>query len=134
MILEKYNQSKSVEESVLGNMYSLAKDSIKTVEHYRKAYNLDPENLSRLQDLVWSLIRFEINIEEGLKLCQKVLDEHPDLTWCLWMKGLALHKLGNHSEGLVLMKEADEKYNAYFKYLKDDIQEAEKAIASQKNN
>ncbi|OFY65483.1 MAG: hypothetical protein A2V64_05810 [Bacteroidetes bacterium RBG_13_43_22] len=134
LILEKYNQSKSVEESVLGNMYSLAKDSIKTVEHYRKAYNLDPENLSRLQDLVWSLIRFEINIEEGLELCQKVLDEHPDLTWCLWMKGLALHKLGNHSEGLVLMKEADEKYNAYFKYLKDDIQEAEKAIASQKNN
>jgi len=133
-IMDEYSMSEADNETVLGNMYYYAKDTVRMVEHYRKAYNLEPENRTRLSDLVWALIRYNIDIEEGLEICQKVLDENPDILRWSWMKGLALHKSGNHSEGLALMKEADEKYNAYFKYLKDDINEAEKALADQKNN
>ena len=51
----------------------------------------------------------------------------------LWMKGLALHKLGHHEEAVIILKDADGIYNVYNKELSEDIQEIEKAFTSQNN-
>ena len=115
-------------------MYLCAKDTITAEKHWRKAYNLDPENLDRISNLTWVLIRSGINIEEGLELSQKGLKKDPDSDFLLWMKGLALHKLGKHEEALKILKEADEKCIGYNKDLKEDIKEVEQTVASQKNN
>lgn len=126
---QKYNIPVEYIESGLGWMYYLAKDTARMIEHYRKAYNLDPESRSRLANLVWGLVRFDGNIEEGLEITEKVLKEYPDLAWWVWMKGLAFCKLGDYSEGLALLKQADEKYNSYYLDLKNDIKAAELALS-----
>ncbi|MBN2632470.1 MAG: hypothetical protein JXR66_02865, partial [Bacteroidales bacterium] len=128
---EKHNIPVVAVESGLGWMYYLAKDTARMEEHYRNAFILDPGNRNRAADLAWSLIRFNINPEEGLKMTEEVLENYPDLAWWIWMKGLALHRLGYHAEGLELLKQADEKYNTYNIELKNDIKEAEKAVESQ---
>jgi tetratricopeptide (TPR) repeat protein len=131
-IVKKYNQPESVEEHFIGLMYLYGKDTLKAEEHYRKAYNLDPENPDRMANLSNVLIRAEINIEEGLALAQKGLEKNPESTGSLWRKGLALHKLGKHEEALALLKEVDECLIGYNIWLQDDIKEVEKAI-SRKN-
>lgn len=133
-LVKKNNLSKSMEEYGIGYMYLYAKDTIKTEEHYRKAYNLDPENIDWISNLAWVLIRSGINIEEGLELSQKGLNKDPDNYFFLWMKGLALNKSGKHEEALEILKKADEKYMGYLKDLEDDIKEVEKAFAGKMNN
>jgi TolB-like protein len=133
-IIKKYNQPESIEEWSIGNMYLFAKDTIMVEKHWRKAYNLDPENLYRISNLTWVLIRSGINIEEGLELSQKGIEKYPDSPFLLYMKGLALHKSGKHEEALRILIEADEKYMGSRKDLKEDIKEVEQAIASQKKN
>ena len=132
-LVKKYNYPKSVEEYGIGYMYICAKDTIRAEEHYRKAYNLDPENLDRIFNLILVLIRSGINVEEGLELSQKSLKKYPDNNFLLWMNGLALHKSGKHEEAREILEEVDEKFIGYNKDLKKDIKEVEKAISSQKN-
>jgi len=133
-LVKKYNYPKSVEEYGIGYMYICAKDTIRAEEHFRKAYNLDPENRDMIFNLIWVLIRSGINVEEGLELSQKSLKKYPDNNFLLWMNGLALHKSGKHDEALEILKEVDEKFIGYNKDLKKDIKEVEQAISSQKNN
>lgn len=133
-IVKRDNSPKSIEEFVIAYMYLSAKDTISAEEHYRKAYNLDPENLNRISNLSWILIRSEINIKEGLELAEKGLKTEPDRQFLLWMKGLALHELGKHEEALIYLKEADEKSLGYLNELKKDIKEVEQALASLKKN
>ena len=133
-VIKRENAPKSIEEWVIGSMYLSAWDTIRAEEHYRKAYNLDPENLNRINNLTWVLIRSGINIEEGLELSQKGLKKYPDSDFLLWMKGIALHKSGKHEEALEILKKVDEMWIGYNKDLKKDIQEVEKAVANQKNN
>ena len=115
-------------------MYLWAKDTITAVEHYRKAYNLDPENLDRISDLAWLLVRSGINTEEGLELSQKGLKKYPDNSFLLWIKGLALHKSGRHEEALEILKEADERWIGYNKDLKKDINEVERSCCQSKED
>ena len=122
----------SIEEYAIGYMYLWAKDTIMAEKHWRKAYNLDPENPDRISDFIWLLIRSGINVEEGLELSQKSLKKIPDSNFLLWMNGLALHKSGKNAEALKMLKEADEKYMGYLKEFKDDLKEVELAVANQK--
>jgi TolB-like protein len=131
-MVKRYNSPKSIEEFAIAYMYMSAKDTITAEKHYRKAYNLDPENLARISNLTWVLIRSGINIEEGLELSQKGLKKYPDSDFLLWMKGLALHKLGKNAGALEILKQADGKWMGYNKDLKEDIKEVEQAIANQK--
>jgi tetratricopeptide (TPR) repeat protein len=133
-MVKRDNSPESIEEFGIGYMYISAKDTITAEKHYRKAYNLDPENISRISNLSWILIRSGINIKEGLELAEKGLKKEPDRQFLLWMKGLALHKSGKHEEALIFLKEADEKTIGYLIELETDIKEAEQAVASLKNN
>jgi TolB-like protein len=130
--VRKLNYPESIEEFAIGYMYLSAKDTITAEEHYRKAYNLDPENRDRISNLLWVLVRSGINIEECLELSQKGLKKNPEDTYFLWMKGLALHKSGKHEEALKILKKVDEKWMSYNKDLNKDIKEVEKVVANQK--
>lgn len=113
-----------------GKVYD-AKDTLMAEKHFRKAYNLDPENINNINNLSWVLIRSGINVEEGLALSEKGLEKRPDSMRFLWLKGLALHKLGKHEEALAILKEADEISRSYQGTLQNDIQEVEQALANQ---
>jgi TolB-like protein len=133
-IIKNNNQPESIEEYYIGRMYLGAQDTIMVEKHWRKAYNLDPENPKMISNMALLLIKSEINIKEGLELAQKGLKLNPNDPMLLWAKGLALHKSGKHEEALEILKDADQKYAGYIKYLKIDIFELEKAIANQKKN
>ncbi|MBN2863320.1 MAG: hypothetical protein JXN62_09180 [Bacteroidales bacterium] len=132
--LKTHNYSESIEEYAVGYAYLCGKDTITAEKHFRKAYNLDPENLSRISNLSWILIRSGINIEEGLELVERGLKTEPDRESLLTMKGLALHKLGKHEEALIILKEVYEKSTGYNNELEKDIKEVEQTLASLKNN
>jgi tetratricopeptide (TPR) repeat protein len=133
-IVKKYNFSESTEAYALGTMYLSAKDTSMAEKYYRKAYVLDPENRNRKANLAGVLIRGNINIEEGLKMCEEVLAEYPGLTFWIHMKGLALYKLGRNQEALEILKEADKRTPGYNPEVSKEIMAVEKAIARQKNN
>ena len=132
--VKSLNLPESTEEFAIGSMYLWAKDTIIAEKHFRKAYNLDPENIERIINLAWLLIRSGINIEEGLELSDKGLNKYPDNINLLWMKGLALYKSGKYDEGLAILKEADKRYMGYLKDFKDDINNAQQAVAGNKTN
>jgi tetratricopeptide (TPR) repeat protein len=132
--VKKHNYPESIEQYAVGYVYLWGKDTITAEKHWRKAYNLDPENLNRISNLSWILIRSGINIKEGMELAEKGLKTEPDRQFLLWMKGLALHKSGKNEEALIILKVVDEKWIGYNKELKKDIKEAEQTLASLKNN
>jgi TolB-like protein len=123
-VLKQNNFPKSVEEYVFGQMYFWAKDTITAEKHWRKSYNLDPENIDNIANLIQALLRSGINVREGLELAQKNLSKYPDNNFFLWMKGLGYYKSGKYQEALVILKEADDNYMGYLKDLKDDIKKA----------
>ncbi len=128
------NYSKSFEELAVAYLYLSGKDTITAEKYSRKAYDLEPENTARIYNLSRILIRSGININEGLELAMKGLERAPDDLDLLWMKGLALHKLGKHEEALLILKEVFEKWTGYSNDLENDLKEAEQAVARQKNN
>ena len=128
------NYSKSFEELAVAYLYLSGKDTITAEKYSRKAYDLEPENTARIYNLSRILIRSGININEGLELAMKGLERAPDDLDLLWMKGLALHKLGKHEAALLILKEVFEKRTGYSNNLEKDIKEVEQAVARQKNN
>jgi TolB-like protein/Tfp pilus assembly protein PilF len=131
-IAKKYNLSKSTEEWAIGLMYLRAKDTLMTERHYRKAYNLNPENLARINNLAEILIRSGINISEGLKLSEQGIKKFPESIFLQWIKAVALHKSGRNDEALAILREVDQNFIGYNKVLTKDMKEVELAIANQK--
>jgi TolB-like protein len=131
-VLKKNNFPRSIEEYVFGHMYLWAGDTVMAEKHWRRAYNLDPENIDIVSNLIWVLVRAGINVREGLELSQRSLIKYPDNIFFLWMRGLALYKSGRYEEALVDLKAFDERYMGYLKDLKDDISKAEQSVAIQK--
>lgn len=133
-LVEKQNMSESYKHYGWGYVYLLARDTLTAERLWRKAQDLDPDNPNRIYNLSEILIRSGININEGLELALKGLELVPDHLDFLWMKGLAFHKLGNHEEALIILKEVFEKWTGYSNELDYDIKKVEKAVASMKNN
>ena len=79
-------------------------------------------NLARL------LVRSGINIKEGLDLAQDGLNKFPDNVSLLWVKGVAMNKLGKHNEALDILDEVNAKYSGYLRLLQNDILEAKEAV------
>lgn len=128
---KKLNASESYIEQFLGNIYYDAKDSIQAEEHYRNAYNLDRNHQWRMYNLARVLINFDMNIDEGMELVHKALEIEPENAFFLWLKGWGLMKSGNFKEALIVLRKVDEKYIGANKNLRNDITEAEQALAKQ---
>ncbi len=131
---KKANLPESSEEWAIGKMYVHGKDTLNAARHFRRAYILNPDNPNRIRDLARLLVRSGIGIKEGLKLAQEGLNKFPDNISLLWVKGVALNKLGKHHEALDILEEVDSKYSGYLRLLQNDILEAKKAVSDQSNN
>jgi len=127
-MVKKLGYPETIMEMIKGNLYYEAKDTSLAKEHLRRAYNLEPENRNRIYDLANVLIRYEVNVNEGMELVQKVLNDNPDLLGWRRLKGLALHKLGKHQEALEILRKAEEDWIGYHYLIVKDIQEVEKAL------
>jgi tetratricopeptide (TPR) repeat protein len=122
--------SEAFTEFLLGNMHRWGKDYGQAAEHYRKAYELDKEDVINLLWLIYSQLRGDINIEECLRLSEQGLEQYPENDGFRWGKALSLHKLGWHQEALAILLPLKEQMPNN-KELQRDIEEVEQSIALQ---
>ena len=126
------------ESEIVSNMGSLFEevDSLKRAEqYYRKALALEPDDAMMMNNLAYLLIDEGRNINEGLELIDKALIIRPDDYTMLNTKGWGLYKQGKFKEALQLLEKSWDltpSYSGRGTYL--HLEEAKKAVASQKNN
>jgi tetratricopeptide (TPR) repeat protein len=121
----------------LADIYFLAEIPDKAEKYYRQALSLEPENPIRMDNLAYFLIDKDRNVNEGMKLIDKVLKFSPDDYTYLHTKGWGLYKQGNYQEALEIlqkswdlrMKNAIYDHPAYL-----HLEAAKKAVAGLKNN
>jgi tetratricopeptide (TPR) repeat protein len=124
------NSSESTIEDNLGDIYLEANILNKAEEHYRNAFKMEPDNLARMGQLAYFLIKYDINLDEGIGLVQKGLEIDPDRSYLLASKGLVYYKQGKYDEALELYRRVEEKLNGFNYNLYQLIQEAEQALAN----
>jgi tetratricopeptide (TPR) repeat protein len=118
----------------LGEMYYKAGILVKAEKYHRLELSLEPDNPIRMYNLGYFLIDSDRNINEGLELIDKVIELDPDSQWAvLEGKGLGLYKQGKYKEALEVLEKCRDLslFYRHSVYLK--IEEAKKAVASQKS-
>jgi tetratricopeptide (TPR) repeat protein len=92
---------------------------------------LKPQStIDRIFFLARFLIKYNINIDEGMELVQKGLEIDPDQPDLLALKGLGYYQQGKYEEALEIYRRAD-KIDEGFNYeINQYIIEAEQAIAN----
>jgi Tfp pilus assembly protein PilF len=118
----------------LAFIYDEANMLDKAEEYYRKARLLEPENPNRLNSLAWFLINKDRKINEGLELVDKALNLRPDYYNYLDTKGWGLYKQGKYQEALETLEKSWNLKPRYNHNIYLHLEEAKKAVASQKNN
>jgi TolB-like protein/Tfp pilus assembly protein PilF len=129
-LAKELNYSESAIERALGQIYEEANILDQAEEHYRKAYELEPQNINRILHLAALLIDYDINVNEGMELVQKGLTIQPDNSFLLWCKGLGYYKQGKYEEAIQFLIRAEEIIGLYSELCKD-LHEAEQALANQ---
>jgi TolB-like protein len=121
----------------LAGIYTEAGLLDKAEEYFRKALLSEPENPDRINALGYFLIDKDRNVNEGMALVDKALELSPENFNYLHTKGYGLFKLGKFQESFdVLQKSWDLRMqNAIYDHEAfRHLEEAKKAVASQKNN
>ena len=121
----------------LAGIYTEAGLLNKAEEYFRKALLSEPENPDRINALGYFLIDKDRNVNEGMALVDKALELSPENFNYLHTKGYGLFKLGKFQESFdVLQKSWDLRMqNAIYDHEAFlHLEEAKKAVASQKNN
>jgi len=126
--------SDSRKEFWIGRMYSTGKDTVNAVKHFRKAYDLDPEDINNYAYLTYFSLKSDKYLDEGLGMADIGLNKWPENEFSFWIKGLALHKSGKHKEGLEYLRKAEERAIGYNYWLEQDIDEIEQALAKAEGN
>jgi TolB-like protein len=130
-VKENYIEVDANSEFAIGIMYCWAKDSVSAINYFRKAYDLNSKDLENVYFLLICQLRTNMNIEECLRLSEIGLEKQPESLRFKWAKGYTLHKIGRHKEALAILKEVDEMWLGYNRFLKNDIQTVERDLASQ---
>jgi tetratricopeptide (TPR) repeat protein len=117
--------------SSLGSIYQEANIPDKAEEYFRNAYKQEPQNPWWIYQLAYHLINYDINIDEGMELIQKGLEQYPEDAGLMQVKGWCYYKQGKLEESIQLLKRAEEKNIVFNRRLYLQIQEVEQAIANQ---
>jgi len=128
-VLKERYYSKSKIEHSLGRTYEQANIIDQAEMHYRKAYELEPQNTSNIYWLAQCLINNDINVNEGMDLIEKGLDLQPDDSWLLWIKGRGFYKQGKYEEAVQLLRRVQD--DLYYNIFCKQLYEAEQALANQ---
>ena len=121
-------------EQFLGQMYEEAGIMDQAEIHYRKGYELNPENVNHIYTLGLFLINNESKISEGMELVDKIMEKNPSNKWALRLKGWGLYKQGKYEEAVQLLGQVWENWNGFDITLYEYLAQSKKAVAGQKNN
>ncbi|MEN8122870.1 MAG: hypothetical protein ABFS35_21200, partial [Bacteroidota bacterium] len=128
----KYQWPESRIMATVGYIYSQANLIDKAEINYRQGLKLEPLNPSRMYNLAWFLIDNDINVNEGLELVQKALEQESDDWYYLDTKGWGLYKQGKYEEALKILNDSWELRPYYDHEGFQHIQEVEKALKNNK--
>jgi tetratricopeptide (TPR) repeat protein len=117
-------------ELYLGQMYEEANIMDQAEMHFRKAYELSPKRSGWISELARFLIYNDINIDEGMELIRKGLQNWPDDEYFLQLKGWGLYKQGKYEESVQLLSEIWDKSIGFNTELYNHLNEARQALAN----
>jgi|GEM_PF-3026739 len=140
--LERYKQSgeeegwsEGVMANNLGNIYLDSGLLDHAQAYYRRAMEIDSEYASPYSNLGALMIDNDLDIEEGLRLLDKALEQTPDYYThmrCLRWKGWGLYKQGRYEEALALLERSWELRPYYSRDHFQHLEAARKAVAEGK--
>jgi tetratricopeptide (TPR) repeat protein len=128
----KEGASEALIQTHLGLIYEDAGKFTNAEEHHRKALSLEPENPSQINYLAFHLIKYNLNIKEGMELAEKALERQPDNFSFLHTKGLGFFKQGKYPEALETLQKSWDLRREQAIYHHEaflDLEEAKKAVA-----
>ncbi len=136
-VLKENSATEATITSSLAGIYAEAEIPDKAEEYYRQALSLEPCSGERMNYLAYFLIVKDSNINEGLVLIDQALELSPDNYNYLHTKGWGLYKDGKYQEALEILQKSWDLRREQAVYNHDaylHLEEAKKAVASQKNN
>jgi tetratricopeptide (TPR) repeat protein len=114
----------SLLESFLGQMYEEANIMDQAEMHFRKAH---------IFYLAQFLINNDRNVDEGMELIHKLLEEDPKDEFALQLEGWGLYKQGKYEEALQLLGKMWEISKGFNTELYNHLEAAKKAVAKSGN-
>jgi tetratricopeptide (TPR) repeat protein len=115
--------------SGIGICYYYAENIDDAEKYFRRALALNPEDPYRMYPLARLLIRYDIDLEEGMELAERAVKLEPDYYGILNIYGLGLYKQGEYEKALETLNKAWEARGIFDPDLKRDILAAEKALS-----
>jgi len=106
----------------------------KAEANFRQALRLEPENPVRIYNLANFLIKYELDIIEGMRLINKALKSDPDSYKYFDCKGWGLYKQGRFKEALEFLEKSWELKPVYKHYIYLHLEATKKAVAGLQNN
>jgi tetratricopeptide (TPR) repeat protein len=129
----KVEASESQIEAGLGLLYREANSLDKAEEHYRRAVQINPSDPLLMNDLASFLIRYDRNIDEGMKLIKRALEILPGKGSFLWTQGRGYYKQGKFEEAYSILNVAKDSILTWSADLNKQILDARNALDNQRN-
>jgi tetratricopeptide (TPR) repeat protein len=120
-------------QSELGYIYKEAGKLGEAEEYYRNALLLETQSPARMNNLAYLLIEKELNLDEGMELIEKALEQRPGNFYFLHTKGLGLYKQGKYQEALEILQQSWDIRMERARYNHEEflhLEAAKKAVAS----
>jgi Tfp pilus assembly protein PilF len=135
--MKSMSLSDAIIASVFASLYAEAGLMDNAEDYFRQAISLEPENPELLNAFAYFLIDKDRNVNEGMGLVDKALKLSTDIYYMLHTKGWGLYKQGKYQEAFEILQKSWDLRRQYAIYNHDawlHLEEAQKAVASQKNN
>jgi tetratricopeptide (TPR) repeat protein len=120
-------------ESGYGFLYQDANSLDKAEMHFRNAFLLNPSNPLLMNDLASFLIRYDRNIDEGMKLIKRALEILPGRGSFLMTQGSGYYKQGKFKEAYSILNVAKDSILTWNAELNKQILDAKKALDNQES-
>jgi tetratricopeptide (TPR) repeat protein len=133
----KVSELEAYHERLKGMIYVKAKHFEEAAKHYGRAVELSPQNEVYKLALINCLIKGKINVDEAMELLQYLFNKYPatkDNLQLLWAEGRVYLRRGEYEKALIDLKKVREGWPTYNPDWDQEIQEAQQALAKQKNN